>query len=207
MSKDDKDKVQIIDKELDLSNAGRGVWLVKVPKYIAQKWEKAPSNMDVGKLRISKTPGQKAQVSLSLTPAVLALDPDEKIPTEHVLDVSQVTKQTLGVFSHMAPTELAAVTASNGKENGSAASATPDSEKLYMEGRIVQKLECRPIADTCYMKLKLESIRKASEPQRRVQPIDKIVQNYKPVKDHAHNVKITVFFTLSIISCYKYFIF
>lgn len=78
MSKDDKDKVQIIDKDLDLSNAGRGVWLVKVPKYIAQKWEKAPSNMDVGKLRISKTPGQKAQVSLSLTPAVLALDPDEK---------------------------------------------------------------------------------------------------------------------------------
>lgn len=189
MSKDDKDKVQIIDKDLDLSNAGRGVWLVKVPKYIAQKWEKAPSNMDVGKLRISKTPGQKAQVSLSLTPAVLALDPDEKIPTEHVLDVSQVTKQTLGVFSHMAPTEAAAV-ASNGKENGTgAASGTPDSEKLYMEGRIVQKLECRPIADTCYMKLKLESIRKASEPQRRVQPIDKIVQNYKPVKDHAHNVR------------------
>ncbi|KAH8312523.1 hypothetical protein KR044_011234 [Drosophila immigrans] len=192
MSKDDKEKVQIIDKELDLSNAGRGVWLVKVPKYIAQKWEKAPSNMDVGKLRISKTPGQKAQVSLSLTPAVLALDPDEKIPTEHVLDVSQVTKQTLGVFSHMAPTEAAAAAAaSNGKENGSnaAASATPDSEKLYMEGRIVQKLECRPIADTCYMKLKLESIRKASEPQRRVQPIDKIVQNYKPVKDHAHNIE------------------
>ncbi|KAH8232557.1 hypothetical protein KR032_009335 [Drosophila birchii] len=189
MSKDDKDKVQIIDKDLDLSNAGRGVWLVKVPKYIAQKWEKAPSNMDVGKLRISKTPGQKAQVSLSLTPAVLALDPDEKIPTEHVLDVSQVTKQTLGVFSHMAPTEAAAA-ASNGKENSSSMpSGQPDNEKLYMEGRIVQKLECRPIADTCYMKLKLESIRKASEPQRRVQPIDKIVQNFKPVKDHAHNIE------------------
>ncbi|KAH8341925.1 hypothetical protein KR059_005069 [Drosophila kikkawai] len=185
MSKDDKDKVQIIDKDLDLSNAGRGVWLVKVPKYIAQKWEKAPSNMDVGKLRISKTPGQKAQVSLSLTPAVLALDPDEKIPTEHVLDVSQVTKQTLGVFSHMAPAEAAV--ASVGKENSS--SSQPDNEKLYMEGRIVQKLECRPIADTCYMKLKLESIRKASEPQRRVQPIDKIVQNFKPVKDHAHNIE------------------
>ncbi|BFF89234.1 general transcription factor IIF subunit 2 [Drosophila madeirensis] len=185
MSKDDKDKVQIIDKDLDLSNAGRGVWLVKVPKYIAQKWEKAPSNMDVGKLRISKTPGQKAQVSLSLTPAVLALDPDEKIPTEHVLDVSQVTKQTLGVFSHMAPEAAANI----GKENSTAPGATPDNEKLYMEGRIVQKLECRPIADTCYMKLKLDSIRKASEPQRRVQPIDKIVQNFKPVKDHAHNIE------------------
>ncbi|KAH8382695.1 hypothetical protein KR009_004836 [Drosophila setifemur] len=188
MSKDDKDKVQIIDKDLDLSNAGRGVWLVKVPKYIAQKWEKAPSNMDVGKLRISKSPGQKAQVSLSLTSAVLALDPDEKIPTEHVLDVSQVTKQTLGVFSHMAP-EALALAANAGKENSTGASGLPDNEKLYMEGRIVQKLECRPIADTCYMKLKLDSIRKASEPQRRVQPIDKIVQNFKPVKDHQHNIE------------------
>lgn len=115
---------------------------------------------------------------------MLALDPEEKIPTEHVLDVSQVTKQTLGVFSHMSQAEMAA---NNGKEN-STAPALSDNEKLYMEGRIVQKLECRPIADNCYMKLKLESIRKASEPQRRVQPIDKIVQNFKPVKDHAHNV-------------------
>ncbi|KAI8129623.1 General transcription factor IIF subunit 2 [Lucilia cuprina] len=187
MSKnDDKDiKVPIVDKELDLSNAGRGVWLVKVPKYIAQKWEKAPSNMDVGKLRISKTPGQKAQVSLSLTQAVVKLDPEEEIPTEHILDVSVVTKQTLGVFSHMGPP-----TSTTGKESKETSSSqTQDAEKLYMEGRIVQKLECRPIADNCYMKLKLESIRKASVPQRKVQPIDKIVQNFKPVKDHAHNIE------------------
>ncbi|TMW52072.1 hypothetical protein DOY81_002852 [Sarcophaga bullata] len=185
MSKnDDKDiKVPIVDKELDLSNAGRGVWLVKVPKYIAQKWEKAPSNMDVGKLRISKTPGQKAQVSLSLTQAVVNLDPEEEIPTEHILDVSVVTKQTLGVFSHMVPS-TATSNSSSSKE-----SSSQDAEKLYMEGRIVQKLECRPIADNCYMKLKLESIRKASVPQRKVQPIDKIVQNFKPVKDHAHNIE------------------
>jgi len=67
MSKDERDKTQIIDKDLDLSNAGRGVWLVKVPKYIAQKWEKAPTNMDVGKLRINKTPGQKASAGPSPT--------------------------------------------------------------------------------------------------------------------------------------------
>lgn len=98
-TKDDLPK--LIDKELDLSNAGRGVWLVKVPKYIANKWEKAPGNIDVGKLRISKTPGQKAQVSLSLSEAVMNLDPQEKIPKDHRLDVSVVTKQTLGVFSHL----------------------------------------------------------------------------------------------------------
>lgn len=91
---------KLSDKELDLSNAGRGVWLVKVPKYIANKWEKAPGNIDVGKLRICKVPGQKAQVSLSLSDAVINLDPAEKIPKDHRLDVSVVTKQTLGVFSH-----------------------------------------------------------------------------------------------------------
>lgn len=42
------------ERELDLSNAGRGVWLVKVPKYIANKWEKAPGNVEVGKLKITK---------------------------------------------------------------------------------------------------------------------------------------------------------
>lgn len=90
-----------IDKELDLSNAGRGVWLVKVPKYIANKWEKASGTTEVGKLKISKQHGQKAQVSLTLSDAVINLDPHERIPKEHRLDVSVVTKQTLGVFSHM----------------------------------------------------------------------------------------------------------
>lgn len=70
-----------------------------------------------------------------------------------------------------------------------------------MEGRIVQKLECRPYADNCYMKLKLESIRKASQPLRQVKPLEKIVPTYKPVSDHKHNVKkqnyyrTTFFFT------------
>lgn len=93
-----------IDRELDLSNAGRGVWLVKVPKYIANKWEKAPGNIEVGKLKISKNAGQKAQVALTLSEAVLCLkEPgEENIPKDHRLDVSTVTRQTLGVFSHVA---------------------------------------------------------------------------------------------------------
>lgn len=57
-----------------------------------------------------------------------------------------------------------------------------------MEGRIVQKLECRPYADNTYMKLKLESIKKASMPARKVQQLDRVVQTYKPVSDHKNNV-------------------
>lgn len=43
-----------IDRDLDLTNASRGVWLIKVPKYIANRWEKCPGDVEVGKLRISK---------------------------------------------------------------------------------------------------------------------------------------------------------
>lgn len=91
-----------IDRELDLSNTGRGVWLVKVPKYIANKWEKAQGNIEVGKLKISRVPGQRAQVQLSLSEAVLCLKDagEQNVPKEHRLDVSNVTRQSLGVFSH-----------------------------------------------------------------------------------------------------------
>lgn len=47
--------------------------------------------------------GQKAEVSLKLSEAVLALKEsgEEEIPKQHRLDVTTVTKQTLGVFSHI----------------------------------------------------------------------------------------------------------
>ncbi|KAJ8960816.1 hypothetical protein NQ318_020112 [Aromia moschata] len=151
-----------IDRDLDLSNANRGVWLVKVPKYVAERWEKAPGDMEV---------------SLTLSSAILNLNEpgQESIPKDHRLDVSTVTQQTLGVFSHVIPTNTDAV--------------VPETEKLYMEGKIVQKLECRPYADNCYMKLKLESIRKASLPTRQVKQLDRVVQSYKPVSDHKNNIE------------------
>ena len=39
------------------------------------------------------------------------------------------------------------------------------------------------------MKLKLDSIKKAAVPMRKVLSLDKIVQNFKPVSDHKHNIE------------------
>lgn len=118
MSKSEETNASIT--ELDCSNAGRGVWLVKLPKYIAKKWLKgkslhhvtkflfcwlkifqilASSDVDVGKLKIVKYPGQKSQVSLSLSDSTLMIDAEDKIPKEVRFDVTAVNKQTLGVFS------------------------------------------------------------------------------------------------------------
>jgi len=42
------------DAKLDLAGAKHDVWLVKVPKYLANKWLNAPDGCPVGKLRIAK---------------------------------------------------------------------------------------------------------------------------------------------------------
>lgn len=42
------------DSMLDLAGAKHDVWLVKVPKYLANKWINAPEGSPVGKLRIAK---------------------------------------------------------------------------------------------------------------------------------------------------------
>lgn len=59
----------------------------------------AQNDIEVGKLKIVKYPGQKSQVSLSLSDTTMAIDPEEKIPKDHRFDVQAVNRQTLGVFS------------------------------------------------------------------------------------------------------------
>ena len=61
------------DKDLDLSNCNRGVWLVKVPKYIADRWESVEPNATVGKVKLSKRPGEKPLITLSLADKVTFL--------------------------------------------------------------------------------------------------------------------------------------
>lgn len=101
-----------------------------------------------------RNPGQKAEVSLKLSEAVLALkEPgEEEIPKQHRLDVTTVTRQMLGVFSHVTRkfdtilkfAVFPAISIINLTASASSDAIVPETEKLFMEGRIVQKLECRP---------------------------------------------------------------
>ena len=40
-------------RELDTSNATKGVWLIKVPNYLSEMWKEAEPNSDLGLMRIS----------------------------------------------------------------------------------------------------------------------------------------------------------
>ncbi|CAG7784799.1 unnamed protein product [Allacma fusca] len=158
--------------KVDMSNSGRGIWLVKVPKYLAARWQKIPGNLEAAKLRITKTsPGQRPKVTLTLSEATLCLkEPDEQdIPKEHDLIVAPVSQQTLGVFSYN--------------------QESTDDLKISVEGKIQQKLECRPHADNKYMMLKQEEIKKAAQPERQVVRLSGVVNSYKPIANHKHNIE------------------
>jgi len=177
------------DRDLDLANSVRGVWLVKVPKYISDRWEKASANTEVGKLRIRKVNGAKPEVNFTLSDGVCAplagLSELEKmemirnsstyqqIPKEHKFKVSSIAAQTLGVFSHtMGDPENATVV-----------------DKLSVEGKVVQRAECCPNNGALYSSIKKEALLKAGEPKRMVKQLDKhVTTSFKPVANHAANL-------------------
>ena len=47
-----KAKRAVVAREFDVANAKRGVWLVKVPNYLADAWKGAGPDAELGKLKL-----------------------------------------------------------------------------------------------------------------------------------------------------------
>ncbi len=152
-SKDEKKKEKSYF-DVDLSNGQRGVWLVKVPKYISDRWKSdAKPKQNVGKIRITKSRfgGQKPKIAFSLDSGLVEAGGsgnNERIPQEHNFVVSTLTAQTMAVFS-----QTKALYEPGDDESGSGIETSPAS--MSIEGTVVQRCECRPImaADNVYMRV------------------------------------------------------
>lgn len=183
-------EVKRSDKELLTENRNRGVWLVKVPKFISDRWEGCNANDEVGRLKISKRSGSKPVVSFTLDDKIIQERSEDSssnggangtekksgstnkaIPKQHKFLVQNVDYLTLGVFSHVT---------GNAEEN------IPD--RVSLEGRVVKRAECRPYSDAVYMNVKKDAIMKAIEPTRKTKQLDRAVNSYKPVSNHAANI-------------------
>ncbi|XP_060891445.1 general transcription factor IIF subunit 2-like isoform X2 [Labrus mixtus] len=159
--------------EVDLTGAKQntGVWLVKVPKYLAQQWAKATGRGEVGKLRICKKGNLgKAEVSFTLNEELTVIEGIEdktvSAPREHPFTMQSVGGQTLAVFT----------------ENSS--------DKIALEGVVVQRAECRPAVSESYMRLKRLQIEESSKPVRLSQQLQSpVTNNYKPVANHTYNLE------------------
>ncbi|XP_055766508.1 general transcription factor IIF subunit 2 isoform X4 [Salvelinus fontinalis] len=159
--------------EVDLTGAKQntGVWLVKVPKYLSQQWAKASGRGEVGKLRIGKNQG-KAEVEFTLNEDLTMIDSlgdkpsGVQAPRDHPFTMQTVGGQTLAVFTET------------------------QSDRISLEGLVVQRAECRPAASENYMKLKRLQIEELSKPVRLSQQLEKAVTtNYKPVANHSYNLE------------------
>ncbi|KAM3862246.1 general transcription factor IIF subunit 2b [Diretmus argenteus] len=159
--------------EVSLSGVkqSKGVWLVKVPKYLSQQWDKATENGEVGKLTIGKKQG-KAEVSFTLHEELTTFNSlGEKgaslqVPRDHPLTLRAVGGQTLAVFTQN------------------------NTDDISIEGMVVQRAECRPAVNDNYMKLKKLQIEESTKPQRLSQQLEKAVTTiFKPVANHIVNVE------------------
>uniref|UniRef100_A0A3P9I436 General transcription factor IIF subunit 2 n=1 Tax=Oryzias latipes TaxID=8090 RepID=A0A3P9I436_ORYLA len=153
--------------DVDLTGAklNTGVWLVKVPKYLAQQWAKATGRGEVGKLRIRNL--GKPEVSFTLNEELTIIEGIEdktvSAPRDHPFTMQSVGGQMLAVFTESS------------------------SDKIALEGVVVQRAECRPAVSESYMKLKRLQIEESSKPSRLSQQLSKPVTNYKPVANHEYN--------------------
>ncbi|CAL8371161.1 unnamed protein product [Arctogadus glacialis] len=147
---------------------GVGLWLVKVPKYLSQQWDKALDNGEVGNLRIGKKAG-KEELCFRLNEELCTLSSREvevmKIPRDHPFTMPPVGGPSLAVYT------------------------TSETGEISMEGMIVKKAECKPAVQG-YMKLKKMQIEESTKPQRLSQQLEKAVTNiYKPVANHIVNAE------------------
>jgi len=196
-------------EEVDTTWAARGLWLVKVPKYISQRWEAVASaaeggvSEEVGKIRIVKSDQAKEQdVTLILPDKLLEMDvsssqdapstsaakPESRtavVPKEHKFSLGR-PHQTLGVFSHeSASAKSDPASASESEEQES----KPVNPRLRLEGHVTRRAECRPIFSSNYMQMKKRQIEISQKPKRSVQHINTIVNSYKPVSNHANLIE------------------
>lgn len=144
------------------------VWLVKVPKYIANTWKSAPPKAELGKLRVPKDPTGSIKFVLNskLHQAQQQSSTVPNKPAEHLLTLQPLVQQRMAILAQT--------------KDSTASTNTNDPPKISFEGDVKFRGELRPTGDLSYMNLKAKSIRDAAKPVRVTQILDKAVMSYKP---------------------------
>jgi len=151
--------------DVDCTSSQQKIWLVKVPKYLGQKWLNS-HQVEVGKLGIRRNMG-RTEVTFALNEHLARQG--EPAPIEHKLMLSAPSKsETLGVLSRCNDAD--------------------EKEVRKVEGCIVQNAICRPLTmNTEYNKLKLMSFNKAARTDRKTILVDQLdvnAQRFKPKSRH-----------------------
>lgn len=119
-------------KEVNLEVASKKVWLVKVPKFVAEAWEASDDGAEVAKLTTSG--GGKGEWKLTLDPSTTAGLSDFVLK-------ERKTAQDMAVFSTTT--------------TASSSSSFSNLNSLALEGKVSSMVDCRPApSDGNYLRLK-----------------------------------------------------
>lgn len=192
---------------VNCEGAHRGVWLVKVPRYLSEAWQKnegrAVGSIITGPQVVFRTNPQldteqkKTNVSVVQASSSRFAPPEDlkplgqkkeplKAPKEHRFLIKDLDNQSMAILvedkSHL-------------EED-----AELRSGKLSVEGRVspqllytlrvqvVKRAECQPPATLDYMKMKISQIEKISQPKHTVKQMDKAEVKFKPTSYHVENL-------------------
>ncbi|CBY34829.1 unnamed protein product [Oikopleura dioica] len=150
--------------KMNTANSGLNWWLVKVPKYLGEKWLSSPTS-EVGKIEIRREKG-RTEVNFKLDER-LANQGETRTPIDHKLRLSAPSKsETIGILCRSKKFE-------DGQEI----------EERSVEGTIVQNAVCSPASMSCdlYMKQKLLNFKGPEMQRKRAVQLTEVPQHIKPV--------------------------
>ncbi|KAL7071541.1 hypothetical protein ACQ4LE_009599 [Meloidogyne hapla] len=170
--------------------ASRGIWLVKVPRYLSEVWEKRAGEV-VGRLvhqvggetifhsnitELSSDKQSSSQMKANQKPISVTQSGPKimDIPQQHKFITRDVKNQSFAVLSE--------------DKSGLEEDSELVTGKLSIEGRIVIRAECQPPNSVDYMKMKIQQIQKISQPKKTVQQVERAVVKYKPINAHQEHM-------------------
>ena len=155
------------------ANGQLDVWLVKVPKYIANNWNNSAPKTELGKLK--RGPDGSFDFTLNERLDKAKTDSTEKLPSQYKLTLNPITHQKMVILSQTQDTPV-----QTNPPSGSSNPASSANDKISFMGDVNLRGELRTKGDTFYMNLKTSSIRERAKPTRVTQILEKAVITYKP---------------------------
>ncbi|PLW50339.1 hypothetical protein PCANC_05596 [Puccinia coronata f. sp. avenae] len=170
------------DEDLEMSGAGHLTWLVKIPKFLSERWQEQAqlggTGADLGVMRVHEEDesGGPRKIELILND-VPNLTP---VPKNYKLDIRNAASMNLFVFDELAKPEPVASTS---KPEPAESSSTHKldmpprrvrpkvARRPQLVGRIAHECQVSPVLDDNYRAVMRARQKKASQPKRTIKRV------------------------------------
>ena len=147
-----------VAEELDTDGASRGVWLLKVPRLVADEWQRGRAGDEMGRVHVSPS-GKKISLSLpTANESKSSFDEDSEV--RYALEAPMSTLLSTGDSTANAPHfyVIAGPTKKREKdENNDGKVSEEDINQFRVEGHVVYRLDARPMVSGLHEKYRMLS--------------------------------------------------